>query len=69
MVETDLGELATVGTSLREKKSSLDRFKLLPGEFDFTRLMQRQYVRWVIGLIRPRDSKSSKRAYPNGIMP
>jgi V/A-type H+/Na+-transporting ATPase subunit I len=51
VVEADLGELATVETGLREKKALLDRFKLLPGEFDFTPLMQRQYVGWVIGLV------------------
>ena len=51
VVEADLGELATVETSLREKKALRDRFKLLPGEFDFTPLNQRHYVRWMIGLV------------------
>lgn len=51
VVEADLGELATVETNLREKKALRDRFKLLPGEFDFTPLNQRHYVRWMIGLV------------------
>ena len=51
VVEADLGELATVEAALQEKQALLDRFKILPGEFDFTFLGERHYVRWVIGLV------------------
>ncbi len=51
VVETDLGELERLNQPAGEK-ALLDRFKLLPGEFDFTpSLRDRQYVRWVIGLV------------------
>lgn len=49
-VESTLGELGTAEETLREKKTLVDRFKLLPGDLDLTRLSGRTFVCWMIGL-------------------
>jgi V/A-type H+-transporting ATPase subunit I len=49
--ESVLGDLVAVGKRLREDKALLERLKLLPGDLDFSRLSNRHYVSWAIGLL------------------
>ena len=51
VVTTDLGELATAKAGLQEKKTLLDRLRILPDALDFSPLNQCHYVQWRIGLI------------------
>ena len=51
VVTTDLGELATAKAGLQEKKTLLERLRILPDALDFSPLNQCHYVQWRIGLI------------------
>jgi len=46
-----LSELEAIEGVLREKKSLLEKFRLLPGELDCSRLADRKFVNWIIGLV------------------
>lgn len=50
-VESALGDLEAAERALTEKKALLDRFRLLPDDLDFSRLSNRSFVQWRIGLV------------------
>ncbi len=49
-VEATLDDLESTAEILREKKIRLEKFTLLPGDLDFSRLSGRRFVNWKIGL-------------------
>jgi V/A-type H+-transporting ATPase subunit I len=49
--ESVLGDLAAIEQKLRDDKTLVERFKLLPGDLDLSRLSDRHYVRWAVGLL------------------
>ncbi len=50
-VESALSDLKAAQRALVEKKALLDRFKLLPNDLDFSRLSNRSFTQWRIGLV------------------
>ncbi len=50
-VESALGDLEGLEKTLREKRAFLDRLLLLPGELDFSRLLDVEFLSWEIGLL------------------
>ncbi len=49
--ESVLNDLVAVEKRLGEDKALLERLKLLPGDLDLSRLSNRHYVSWAIGLL------------------
>lgn len=50
-VESSLGDLRVAERALAEKRALLERFKLLPNDLDFSRLSNRSFIQWRIGLV------------------
>lgn len=50
-IDTALGDLVKTERTLGEKTALLERFKLLRGDIDFSRLINRHFVNWIIGLV------------------
>lgn len=49
-VESVLGNMGVADAGLRNRRALLDRFRFLPGDLDLSKLSERRFVNWTIGL-------------------
>jgi V/A-type H+/Na+-transporting ATPase subunit I len=53
-VDASFGTVSSVESTLAQKEAVLERLRLLPGDLDLSRLLNRTFIDWAIGLIPER---------------